>query len=250
MNTRFFGVVALATATLSGGIASPARAGLFDISNVRGTWTDVSGTEIFSGTGTGSVRWGLPASSSGQSGLEFAASADASVDVGTSFVLGRLTHVNLPTFTNTAASGASWQLSMDIDNVTQAFDYEFEIDETTNGATCPLFQISATPCDDRIIFSSALSSTTFVKENVSYTLELLGFSSSEDGLSPTSSFITEENRRSDGFLVARVTRDPRSEEPTVTGDPRPEEPISTPEPIAATGLLLVGLAGLKLRRSR
>ena len=125
---------------------------------------------------------------------------------------------------------------MEIDGILQSFGYSFAIDETSNNPdNCPIFQISTTPCDDKIDFTSPFSSTTFAKNGTNYTLELLGFSRTLDGLSPVSSFITEESRASSAFLVARVIKDPAT------------EPESVPEPAIALGLLVAG-ASLTRRR--
>jgi hypothetical protein len=217
----------------------PAHAASFTLSNITGTWDNVQGTSIFNGAGTNQVRWGSPATIAGQSGLNFNSSSSlVSVSSGSNFVLGELTHLNFPVWAGTAASGADLDLSMAIDGVLHSFDYSFLINETSNTAgTCPFFQVSNTPCDDKIDFTSPFSTTTFQKEGFNYSLELLGFSRTLDGLSPVSSFITEEHKASSAFLVARVVKDGNND-------------VSVPEPTSALAVLLIGLATTRMRRSK
>ncbi|USR91413.1 THxN family PEP-CTERM protein [Phormidium yuhuli AB48] len=226
-----------ATAGLALLSTRPAQAVSFTVDNINGTWDNIQGTSTFNGTGTNQVRWGSPATTAGQSGFDFnSTSSLLSVSSGSNFVLGELTHFNLPVWSGTAASGVDLQFSMAIDGVFQAFDYSFTIDETPNIAgTCPEFQISDTPCDDKIDFTSAFSTTTFLKDGFNYSLELLGFSSTMDGLSPVSSFITEEHKASSAFLVARFVKDDSND-------------VSVPEPTSAAALLLIGLVATRIRR--
>jgi hypothetical protein len=217
----------------------PARAVSFTINNITGTWDNVQGTSIFNGTDTNQVRWGSAATTAGQSGFNFqSASSLVSVASGSNFVLGELTHLNVPIWGGTAASGVDLDLSMAIDGMIHSFNYSFLINETPNTAgNCPVFQISNTPCDDKIDFTSPFSTTTFQKNGFNYSLELLGFSGTVDGLSPVSSFITEERKASSAFLVARVVKDSNND-------------VSVPEPTSALAILLIGLATTRLRRSK
>lgn len=228
-------------ATAGIALISPLRAhaASFTLSNITGTWDNVQGTSIFNGTGTNQVRWGSAATIAGQSGLNFNSSSSlVSVSSGSNFVLGELTHLNFPVWAGTAASGADLDLSMAIDGVLHSFNYSFLIDETPNTAgTCPIFQVSNTPCDDKIDFTSPFSTTTFIKDGFNYSLELLGFSSTVDGLSPVSSFITEEHKASSAFLVARVVKDSNND-------------VSVPEPTSAVAVILIGLATTGMRRSK
>lgn len=228
------GVICTATgiALLS---ATPVRASSFSIENITGTWNNVQGTSYFNGTGTDQVRWGSPATSAGQSGFDFEGSFIAdNVFSGSSFVIGELTHLNFPVYS--ASSGVDFALSMEVDGTLTEFDYSFVIDETDNTAgTCSSFQISDTPCDDRILFSNSSSQTSFAKNGFNYSLELSGFSETADGLSPVSSFITEERKASSAFLVARIVKDS-------AGD------VSVPEPTSTLALLSVGILASRLRR--
>lgn len=221
-------------------IAAPSQAASFTIDDIGGIWSNVQGPAAtagtFSGEGTSEVRWGNAFDgSAGNSGLGFEATGGPlMLTSGSSFVLGKLTHFNYTIFAGTEATGVDLALSMAIDGVLQTFGYQFTIDETPNTATlagCPDFQMTGVPCDDKIDFTSPFSGTTFAKNGTNYTLEILGFSSTSDGLSPVTSFITEEFKETSAFLVARVVVDP----------------ASVPEPALGLGLVLVGLGAAKLR---
>ncbi|MGD1900796.1 MAG: choice-of-anchor K domain-containing protein [Geitlerinemataceae cyanobacterium] len=232
------GILSAAGASLL--VAAPARAASFTVENITGTWTNVQGTVSFSGTGTNQVRWGNSATTGeSTSGFNFdSVTIAAPLTSGTNFVLGELTHLNFPIFN--PSSGADFELAMDVNGTAIAFDYSFAIEETTNGGTCPSFQISGTPCDDRITFSTDAAQALFSDGGIDYTLELLGFSATADGLSPVSSFITQENQASSAFLVARFA----ASEPIDAGD----DPASTPEPASVLALLALSAAATKRRR--
>jgi hypothetical protein len=237
---------------LLGGVATllaaalPAAAASFTVTDITGTWTAIDGNPVFySGIGTSSIRWGEAATFSGQSGFNFNAASDITVDSDSFFVLGQLTHLNFPIWGGTGAVGADLALAMTIDGVVQNFGYSFTIDETPNTVgTCPSFQISGVPCDDRIDFTSPFSSASFTKNDATYTLELFGFSRAIGAFSPVNSFITEELKASSAFLVGRLVVDPNT---VVIVDPTPQE---VPEPIAPMALALAGLGGLGLRKGR
>ncbi|WP_017305274.1 THxN family PEP-CTERM protein [Spirulina subsalsa] len=222
------------TAALTIALAPALQAASFTIDNITGTWANLQGTSVFNGLGTDQVRWGDPATLSGQSGLGFQTTASLGlISSGSNFVLGELTHFNFPVWGGTAASEVDLLLSMAIDGVNYAFNYTFTIDETPNVAgLCPAFQISSTPCDDKIDFTNPFSSTTLNKDGFKYTLELLGFSSTMTGFAPVSSFITEEYKASSAFLVARVIKDP----------------TSVPEPTSLLGMLFIVLASVGIKR--
>ncbi|GAB4346525.1 MAG: hypothetical protein Fur0042_12040 [Cyanophyceae cyanobacterium] len=229
--------------------ALPAGAASFSVTDITGVWTAIDGNPFYySGIGTSGIRWGEAATSSGQSGFNFEAASDITVDSDSFFVLGQLTHLNFPIWNGTGAVGADLALAMTIDGVVQNFGYGFTIDETPNTVgACPLFQISGVPCDDRIDFTSPFSSASFTKNDSTYTLELFGFSRTIGSLSPVNSFITEELKASSAFLVGRLVVDPNT---VVVVDPPDLGPQEVPEPIAPVALALVGLGGLGLKRRR
>ncbi len=232
----------------------PATAATFNVTDISGTWTGINGNSWYSaGTGTSSIRWGEAATSSGQSGFNFNAAGDVTIGSGNQFILGQLTHLNFPIYGGTGANGASLQLAMTIDGMAQNFNYGFTIDETPNTwslASCPVFQISTVPCDDKIDFTSPFSLATFTKGNNNYTLELLGFSRTAETFNAVTSFITEEHKASSAFLVGRLVVDPQSvfiPEPPPVATPEPE-PQNVPEPTSILAVLLAGFGGMGLKR--
>jgi hypothetical protein len=110
----------------------------------------------------------------------------------------------------------------------------------SSGVTCPSFQVSSTPCDDRVTLVSGLTPQTFSINNVLYNLETFGFAVNADGSNPSASLITEEGAATNGFLFARITAQ----------DVSPEEPpVSVPEPGALIGFSMLGIY-LANRRSK
>ncbi|MEA5580358.1 THxN family PEP-CTERM protein [Nodularia harveyana UHCC-0300] len=230
--------VSAATLSLFLGNAIPAVAADITLNSVTGSWTNPIGGTSLNGLDTNEIRWGTPAAGE-QSGFRFDSAVPSSVSISTetNFLLGTLTHFNFPTFSGTFIDAVDLDVSLDIGS-TQNFKYTFNIDETSNGlfvSSCPSFQISNTPCDDRITFGSGFTDQTFSIDGEEFTLQLAGFSSTADGLNPISSLVTEENRASTAFLVGRITT------------PVIERPASTPEPGALIGFSLLGLYGFNRR---
>ena len=130
-------------------------------------------------------------------------------------------------------SATDLDVSLDIGSI-QNFKYTFNLQETPNTflASCPSFQVTNTPCDDRISFGSGFADSTFSIGGEEFTLQLVGFSSTADGLNPISSLVTEEEKASTAFLVARITT------PTTTP---PQPPVGVPEPGALIGFSMLGL---------
>jgi hypothetical protein len=109
----------------------------------------------------------------------------------------------------------------------------------SGSVTCPDFQVSTTPCDDRVRLVSQ-NSQPFSINNVLYNLETLGFALNADGSNLSDSLITAEGAETTGFLFARPTAQ----------DVSPEEPpVSVPEPGALIGFSMLGIY-LANRRSK
>lgn len=229
-------IVSAATLSLLLANAIPAVAASLTLNSVTGSWTNPIGGTSINGLGTDEIRWGTPALfGSEQSGFKFDSAAPPSViiETETNFLLGTFTHFNFPTTLGTFPNAVDLDVSLDIGSI-QNFKYTFNIDETPNGpfVTCPSFQVSNTPCDDRITFGSGFTDQTFSIDGEEFTLQLAGFSSTANSLNPISSLVTEENRASTAFLFGRIT---------TPINPGPGTPVSTPEPGALIGFSLLGL---------
>jgi Thrombospondin type 3 repeat len=156
------------------------------------------------------VRWGVPASGGQKSGLGFAGSAPPSIEFGTPFLLGTLTHFNFPINGGSAAS--SVKLDLDVTVTPQgggaplfakAVSISFTIDETANdAAACPG---EATPCPDRIqLTGNAPQSDTVVVDNVVYTFTLQGFLDETGALA--TEFVSQEGGSRSAQLYATFTQ--------------------------------------------
>jgi hypothetical protein len=153
----------------------------YAFTSVSGIWTDISGGSGHEGENTNEIHWGTPAGSS-KSGLKFTNSGAQSFNEAETFYLGMLTHMNWGTKAGTAANGATLQITLDFnrpDIANQTFTYDFDIEETTNQprvSDCHSgYQISSTPCDDKVTFPTSYGSTSFTIGDKLYTLKIDGF---------------------------------------------------------------------------
>lgn len=223
------GLFAITTTTLLSSVM-PAMAVNFNLNSVTGRWTNPVGGSNITGADTNEIRWGsgLP-----NSGLRFDGSAPpvTTVSLDNNFVLGEVTHFNFTVPTLSAISGTNLNIALNLNSVESTFQYNFKIDETPNQQPCPAFQQSATLCDDKISFASGLTSDSFSADGKEYTLQLLGFSRTDDGSNLISDFITEESKQNQAFLIGKIT-----------------ESRSVPEPTSILGLSILGV-GLVTRRS-
>ncbi len=181
----------------------------YAMTSVTGIWTSISGGSGYSGINTNEIRWGTPAGST-KSGLKFTNSGAQSFNEGNTFYLGMLTHMNWGTQAGTAATGATLQITLDFnrpDIANQVLTYGFAIEETSNGNIyyCPAYQISGTPCDDKVTFPNSYGTQVFVIDDVQYTLVIDGFVSEYPSGSALSAFITEEQKDNSAFLVGHLS---------------------------------------------
>lgn len=224
-------ILGLSSIVLSA-VSLPAQA--IQLNSLTGSWTSVNDGINVTGLQTNQVRWGDPATASGQSGLGFVGSAPPSVSfpVNTNFVLGTLTHYNFPIWN--AASGANLGLSLDLSNagetINPQFNYRFDIDETSNQggnlAACdPTKQISSVPCDDVITFDNS-QQQIFILNGNEYELKISGFSSDPTNFSPIAKFTTIERQESNAYLLGQIT--PLTPLPPVDPTPVPFETDALP----------------------
>jgi hypothetical protein len=213
-------------------ISAPVMAASLNVNSVTGTWDNVVGGSSLTGVGTNEFRWGEPLDGVNKSGLQFVGSAPPtfSVNTGSNFVLGALTHFNFEVFAP-FPTGVDLNVNLNVSGVAQSFKYAFTINETPNGVSpvsaCSAFQQSTVACDDRITFGTGVSSSSFMIDGEEYTLQLVGFSSTNDGSTPVSEFITRENQSNRAFLVGRITTPP------------PRQAV--PEPAMLLGLSMLGV---------
>ncbi|MEB3116905.1 MAG: THxN family PEP-CTERM protein [Limnothrix sp.] len=219
-------IISIATAIAS---ANPAAA--LTLLNSSGSWGTPSGTPFYSFQTVGAenqVRWGIPASEAGPSGLGFTGVGATPITLGSIFQLGTLRHFNNPIYD--AANSVGLSVTLDFAEIAdEIFNFTMNIDETTNSGTCSYF--SVTPCADKISWNNALGDRSFSYDGKEYTLELSGFKLSPDG-ELVSDFISQEGGTSEAYLYGRIREVP--------------EERSTPEPSLMFGL--AGFAALGLRR--
>jgi hypothetical protein len=207
------------------------------LSSVEGAWTGAVGgsnvnypTDVYVTYGNHSedqVRWGVPASSAGQSGLGFTGIAPPSstFGIGDAFEIGQLQHFNTPINGGTGVSAVDLTITLDFTNpagLNDSFLFNFTVNETPNNT-------GTSPADDDFIFfPSSFPDQTFNIGGVEYTLELLGFGVSADSL--VDQFQSPEGGTNSTLLWAKITTPP-----------------SVPEPgtMLLFGLGLLGLVGFR-----
>ena len=198
--------VLLAIFCLSTTIVSAADYGL---TSVTGVWTGTNGGSGITGINTNEVRWGTT-SGSPKSGMRFDGTSSQSFNEGDTFKIGQLTHLNYPVDANSAADGATLKVTMSFSTPAVSpdpeFTYEFAIEETSNSAGhCPTWQVSSTPCDDRITFPSNYGEEAYTIGDKLYTLKILGFVNAYPSGTPVSYFITEEQKDNTAYLVGTLS---------------------------------------------
>ncbi len=181
------------------------------------------------------IRWGTPTETQ-QSGLGYTGNA-GNVDFGDTILLGSLRHFNNAIAGGTGISSVdlNLNLSFGLPIPPQNFSFQLAINETPNAgaaADCPFF--STTPCSDQISWTDTTSTNTFSVDGVSYTLQLLGFSTSP-GSAPLNEFISQEGGTTQTALYGRVVR---------------SEAVPEPTTLAGLGLAAGGLAALRRRKAK
>ncbi len=179
-----------------------------DVQSVTGTWQnakEADGTlpSNFSSSGGGStIHWGFPSNGDNNSGYVFTSLAPINnVALDTPFAIGTFTHLNFP-ITGDALVSVDLKVveSLLIDNVLTTFNatYNFLHDETPNvgGGNC---------CPDVVTFQNNISTLgTFLINGQTYTIGLVGFSTSPNG-PLLSQFVTTEGRSNTATLYAQIS---------------------------------------------
>ncbi len=175
----------------------------FTIFIVTGIWPTTSNDSIVSGEGTSQIRW--PSGSSNQSGLGFVGVSGLDLESlttsGDSFILGTLTHYNHPVQSSIVWSDLKITLGLP---TPKDFTFRVQIDETPNtqnlsGCTSG-FQLTTTPCDDKVTFPDSISDQIVTVGGIDYTLIIDGFKRTLSGTT-LDSFVTEENKDNTASLV-------------------------------------------------
>ena len=237
----------VAAAALTAGMAQAATVSL---TNVLATWYDGAPAANVAYSGTSSTapqaRWGTPADTF-QSGYNFSVGAlpiDFLVPPSPSAtqVIGTFTHLNNPILAGTSITGIKLRITaaVAVDGTPVVggnveFNTDFAHDETPNGAE-PCADggpngggVNVNGCADLVVASYSPVSESFLIGADLYTLKVLGFSLTADGLNPFTSFWTTEAADNQAYLLANVER------------------TSVPEPgsLALLGLGLIGLVTLR-----
>ncbi len=236
--------IKLATAALMAGTASIAVAAAapvtVTVNSVVGEWTSASGATV-SGLGTNEIRWGTPASGSGQSGYKFdgiAPPAQGPFSAGVVFDLGTFTHFNFPIYAP-SITGATLKVTINAtitNGITQNLMlnsfFDFTHFETPNNGN-PCAAGGTAPCPDLVTPTLNLgASDSVVIDGKTYVFSTTGFDIG-------SSFLTKEGKQNDAILKGAFTV-------------RPTPPIKTSEPglIGLFGLGLLGLGYASRRRAQ
>ena len=238
----------VAAAALTAGLAQAATVSL---TNILATWYGgaPAANVTYSGNASAAPQasWGVPASGAGQSGYKFVVDNDplnflVPPSPSLTQVIGTFTHLNNPIAAGTSITGVNLRITADVavdgnpvagGNV--EFNTNFTHSETSNGAV-PCADggvngvgVNVNGCADLVMANFSPLSESFLIGADLYTLKVLGFSLTADGLNPFTSFWTTEVADNYAFLLANVER-------TI---------VPEPGSLALLGLGLMGLVTLR-----
>jgi hypothetical protein len=211
-------LIASALCAASLGAFGAASAAPVTFSNITGSWSNVAPaagiTVSNNGTANPSMRWGDPATNAGQSGYDFAAAGDFSVNVppDQEVSLGAFSHLNNP-INGTSLTSATLTVAIDIvingmAQGTRNFVFDFTHQETPNGADpCANGDANGAGanvngCADLVTVSNTNLSEDFLVDGVLYTIAILGF---EVGGNIVSTLETIEQMTNNAQLIASIT---------------------------------------------
>ena len=155
-----------------------------------------------------------------------------------SFSVGTLTYRNGQTFAGTNVSGVPLSISLNLTEPSQAqrsFDYQFMFDLTPNTD-----QVGSA---DRLVISENPTSQSFLIQDTSFSIELLGFSS-DSGNTFTRSLQVAEDQSASSTLFAQI----KAEQIDVEQPMPPQQPTEVPEPALLAGLMVLSAAA-RLKRT-
>lgn len=247
MNNRHLVLIATAIAAVATGAA---QANTVVLSNITATWYDGSpvGNVTYAGNGTTApqARWGTGAQQSGYDFIVEAQTFSFSVPPSPTpnQVLGEFTHLNYPIDAGTSITDIKLKITADVvinggGALAKIFNYDFDHFETDNGAN-PCANggangsgVNGAGCADRVKANWSSTSQDFLVGPDVYTLNVMGFSLTRDGLNPFTEFWTAENNHNHAYLLANVAL--RSE----------VENVPEPGSIALIGMALAGLVAVR-----
>lgn len=148
-----------------------------------------------------------------QSVLGFTPTSATSVETGTTFLLGRMRHLNNPVYTAADDGRFAGTLGITLDDTTMTFPWTMW--ETTNTQPCPAgIGWNNEGCDDQTAFTSQIGNQTITIDGIQYRLVVQGFTN--NGTSATCSatpngayvndFQTVERKTTYGCLYAQLSQ--------------------------------------------
>jgi MYXO-CTERM domain-containing protein len=249
MQMKHLAIVASAVAALTAGVA---QAHTVSLQGITATWFggDPAANVSYNsnGTTTPEARWGI---GDPQSGYNYVvANQPINFDVppdSPNQVLGSFTHLNNPISSGSSITSIKLGIKADIyiDAAYQGtlmFNYGFDHWETDNGATTCAngdangVGVNKNGCADRVIANWLSTSQDFYVDSDIYTLNVKGFSLTQDGLNPFTEFWTAESEDNQAYLIGNVAL-------------RSSVELPEPDTLALVALALLG-AGLAGRRRR